>query len=246
MTKFSFIIPVLNEADAINPLIVHLQSLPGAGESEVIVVDGSPDGDTVRAIKDGGIRCLVSESGRARQMNRGAADAAGTCLIFLHADTRLPSSALKLIEEAMADKEIDGGAFDLRIDSEKASLRLISRVASFRSRLTRIPYGDQAIYIRKDVFNRIGQYPPVPLMEDVALMRNIKKAGGRIHIIPECATTSARRWETEGIVFTTLRNWILISAYLMGVAPDRLQRFYRHGQALYHTERGGREKTGSS
>jgi len=246
MTKFSFIIPVLNEADAINPLIVHLQSLPGSGESEVIIVDGSPDGDTVRAIKHDGVRRLVSESGRARQMNRGAEDAAGAYLIFLHADTRLPSSALTLIEQVMADKEISGGAFDLRIDSEKASLKLISRVASFRSRLTRIPYGDQAIFIRKDVFNRLGQYPAVPLMEDVALMRHIKKAGRRIHIIPECATTSPRRWETEGIVFTTLRNWFLISAYLLGMAPDRLQRFYRHGRAVYQTEGDGQEKMGSS
>jgi rSAM/selenodomain-associated transferase 2 len=237
MTTFSFIVPVLNEADAINPLIGHIRSLERAGEGEVIVVDGSSSGDTVRAVADAGIRRLSSGRGRALQMNVGAAAAKGRYLIFLHADTRLPRRALTLIEEAMTAGDIAGGAFDLRIDSPRLSLRLISRVASLRSRLTRIPYGDQAIFIRKEAFDRIGGYPSIPLMEDVALMRNLKKAGRRIFIIPEPAATSPRRWEAEGIVYTTLRNWSLIMAYFLGASPEKLARYYRHGRTLYGIRR---------
>jgi rSAM/selenodomain-associated transferase 2 len=237
MKKFSFIIPVLNEAAHINSLIGHIKSLNRADECEVIVVDGNPCGDTVKAVIHDGVRCLVSEQGRAIQMNSGASAATGEVLIFLHADTRLPHHAMAFIEQVMKAKDIVGGAFDLRIASDRLSLKIISRVASLRSRLTRIPYGDQAIFIRKDVFNRIGQYPIIPLMEDVALMRNVKKAGGMISIIPEHVLTSPRRWEKEGAFFATMRNWFLISAYLLGVAPDRLQRYYRHGKGLYGNQR---------
>jgi rSAM/selenodomain-associated transferase 2 len=244
MKKFSFIIPVLNEADHINSLIDHVRSLPRSDECELIIVDGSPGGDTIKAINRGGVSCYVSERGRAIQMNSGACAATGEFLIFLHADTRLPHHALTLIEQAMVKENIDGGAFDLRIDSDRLSLRFISRVASLRSRLTRIPYGDQAIFIRKNVFNRLGQYPLIPLMEDVALMRSIKKAGGRICIVPERAITSARRWEEEGIIFATLRNWCLITAYVLGVAPDKLQRYYRYGRGLYGSERRKQKESG--
>ncbi len=237
MTTFSFIVPVLNEADAINPLIGHIRSLERAGEGEVIVVDGSSSGDTIHAVADEGARRLSSARGRACQMNAGAAAAAGRYLIFLHADTRLPRRALTLIDKVMTAGDIDGGAFDLRIDSTRLPLRLISRVASLRSRLTRIPYGDQAIFIRKEAFERIGGYPPIPLMEDVALMRNLKKAGRRIYIIPEPAATSPRRWEAEGIAYTTLRNWFLIASYFLGVSPEKLSRYYRHGRTLYGVRR---------
>ena len=237
MITFSFIIPVLNEADVINSLVGHVRSLERAGEEEVIVVDGGPFGDTIKAIADKGVRRLSSERGRARQMNEGAAAARGRYLIFLHADTRLPREALVLIEEAMTAGDIAGGAFDLRIDSSRLSLRLISRIASLRSRSTRIPYGDQAIFIRKEAFDRIGGYPLVPLMEDVALMRKLKKAGDRICIIPEPVTTSPRRWEAEGIVYATLRNWFLIGAFLLGASPERLARYYRHGRAAYGNRR---------
>lgn len=225
--RFSIIIPVLNEGDLIHPLMDHLESLDGSENCEIIVVDGSPDGATIKAVTRQGARCIKSPRGRASQMNAGAAMATGEILIFLHADTRLPRRALELINQAMNRQALTGGAFDLQIDTKRRALKIIARIASLRSRLTRIPYGDQAIFMRRDDFERMGGYPEIPLMEDVALMRRIKREGGRIHFIPEPVLTSSRRWEQEGILFTTLRNWLLLSAYTLGVAPDRLAKYYK-------------------
>ena len=234
--RFSIIIPVLNEADRINGLIGHLRDFPEEATVEIIVVDGSVQGDTLGVIKDRQVRCLSSAAGRARQMNAGAAIATGEILIFLHADTRLPEGALALIDRALGQPDIMGGAFDLGIRSTRLPLKIIAAVASRRSRLTRIPYGDQAIFIRRAYFGQIGGYPDIPLMEDVALMRQIKKAGGRIYIIPERVSTSPRRWEKGGILRATLRNWILLGAYYMGVAPETLARYYRSGKSAYEKE----------
>lgn len=205
----------------------HLESLEGSENCEFIVVDGTPDGGTIKAVTRQGVQCVKSPQGRASQMNTGAAMAMGEILIFLHADTRLPRQALELINQAMTRQALIGGAFDLHIDTERLILKIIARIASLRSRLTRIPYGDQAIFVRRDYFHQMGGYPEIPLMEDVALMRRIKRAGGRIGFIPEPVITSARRWEQEGILYTTLRNWLLLSAYTLGVAPDKLAKYYK-------------------
>jgi rSAM/selenodomain-associated transferase 2 len=210
----------------------HLESLEGSENCEFIVVDGSPDGGTIKAVTRQGVQCVKSPQGRASQMNAGAATATGEILIFLHADTRLPRRALERIDDAMTRQALIGGAFDLRIDTERPMLKTIARIASLRSRLTRIPYGDQAIFIRRGYFNRMGGYPEIPLMEDVALMRSIKGAGGRIGFIPEPVITSARRWEQEGILFTTLRNWILLIAYTLGAAPDKLAKYYKEARGV--------------
>jgi rSAM/selenodomain-associated transferase 2 len=224
--RISIILPVLNERDLINPMLDHLESLEGSDNCEFIVVDGSPDGDTIKAVTRRGVQCVKSPQGRASQMNMGAATATGEILIFLHADTRLPRQALERINEAMTRQALIGGAFDLRIDTERLMLKTIARIASLRSRLTRIPYGDQAIFMLRDYFNQMGGYPEIPLMEDVALMRRIKGAGGRIGFIREPVITSARRWEQEGILYTTLRNWILLGAYTLGVDPHKLTKYY--------------------
>jgi hypothetical protein len=115
----------------------------------------------------------------------------------------------------------------LAIDSERPVFRLIEKAASLRSRLTKIPYGDQAVFMRKTVFNELGGFRDIPIMEDVEIMRRIKKRSGKICIIDKAARTSSRRWEREGIVYTTLRNWLLITLYLIGVKPEKLARFYR-------------------
>lgn len=172
-------------------------------------------------------------------MNAGAAMATGEILIFLHADTRLPRQALELINQAMTRQALIGGAFDLRIDTERLILKIIARIASLRSRLTRIPFGDQAIFIRSDYFHQMGGYPEIPLMEDVALMRRIKRAGGRVGFIPEPVITSARRWELEGILYTTLRNWILLSAYTLGAEPDKLAKYYKEARGVAKLSGGG-------
>jgi rSAM/selenodomain-associated transferase 2 len=227
LKRFSIILPVLNEADLINPMIDHLAVLDGNDKCEIIVVDGSPDGDTIKSVTREEVQCVKSSQGRANQMNAGAAMATGEILIFLHADTRLPRQALELISKVITRQTLIGGAFDLRIDTKRLILKIIARIASLRSRLTRIPYGDQAIFIYKDYFNQVGGYPEIPLMEDVALMQRIKRAGGRIGIIPEPVITSARRWEQEGILYTTMRNWILLSAYTLGMTPDKLVKYYK-------------------
>jgi rSAM/selenodomain-associated transferase 2 len=225
---FSIIIPVLHEAAVINDLLAHLRQLEDAGQSEIIVVDGSPVRDTLQVIAGSSVLRLTSPPGRARQMNTGAARATGNILIFLHADTRLPANALPLIKRAMAASACWGGAFNLGFSSGEWVYRVIARIASLRSRLTRIPYGDQALFISRAAFRRLGGYPLIPIMEDVALMRLIKKEGGRITIIPQAVATSPRRWESEGIIFTTLRNWLLLASYLLGKSPEKLARYYRN------------------
>ncbi len=139
-------------------------------------------------------------------MNRGAALATGDVLLFLHADTLLPSNAFALIRAAMNDKGVVGGAFDLGIISRRKIFRITETYVFFRTRLTRIPFGDQAIFIRRDFFEKIGGYRELPIMEDVDLMKRIRKRGDRIRIIHAKALTSARRWEREGIMYCTLRN----------------------------------------
>jgi rSAM/selenodomain-associated transferase 2 len=159
-------------------------------------------------------------------MNTGAAVAHGEILIFLHADTTLPDNALGKISRALQDRNYVGGAFDLRIDSDRLFLKYIATRASLRSRWNRIPYGGQAIFIRKKYFDQIGGDKEIPLMEDIDLMRRIKKDGKQIVIFSDKVITSARRWESEGALYTTLRNQILVRLFYLGVSPHRLAKYY--------------------
>jgi rSAM/selenodomain-associated transferase 2 len=227
MPKFSFIIPVWNEEAIISRTIEHIRGLHASGSAEIIIVDGDPAGRTIQVARHTGVNTAISETGRGKQMNLGAALAEGEILIFLHADTILPSDALKLIQTAMDDSSFVAGAFDLAIASERSVFRLIEKAASIRSRLTRIPYGDQAIFMRKRNFQELGGFREIPIMEDVEIMQRIKKRKGKICILRKAASTSPRRWEKEGIAYTTIRNWILLSLYLCGVKPESLVRFYR-------------------
>ncbi len=224
--KFSIVVPVLHEERGINAFIRHIYSMDVDGICEIIVVDGDPSGSTVEKIDYGGVRTVVAGRGRARQMNAGAATARGRVLLFIHADTRLPGCALTKMSDALEDGQYVGGAFDLAIGSDRFLLKVVSSLASLRSRLTAVPYGDQAIFLRKDYFDTIGRFKDIPLMEDVELMRRVKKRGGKICIIPERVTTSSRRWDEEGVLFCTLRNWALIISYYLGISPERLKRFY--------------------
>lgn len=225
--RISVIIPVYREQAVINETIESVRRMRGGDAVEIILVDGEPGGKTLAAIRDSAVRKVPSEKGRGAQLNRGAANAAGDVLLFLHADTVLPPAAFEMIAEATRNGGCVGGAFDLHIDSPGAGFRVIETVANLRSRLTRIPYGDQAIFLRASCFWSIGGFREIPIMEDVDLMRRIKRKSWRIVIFREPATTSARRWEKEGLLFGTLRNWSLMALYLCGVAPERLARFYR-------------------
>jgi len=224
---FSIVVPVFHEAENINDLIVHLRHLGPEEECEIIIVDGAPEKDTLRLIPDEGVVKISSEKGRATQMNAGASVAKGEILIFLHADTELPQNALKRIEAFVNTKEYVGGAFDLGIKSDKIILKVIAFLASLRSRLNRIPYGDQAIFIRKKYFDQIGGYKEIPLMEDVDLMRRVKRSGKKIRIFPDRTITSCRRWEKEGVIYCTLRNYALQLLYFLGVSPQKLVDWYK-------------------
>lgn len=225
-TRFSVIIPVFNEEGILQHTLEHIRKLEGAESSEIIVVDGDPEGRTIGTIRDEIVIAITAPQGRGNQMNAGAALAKGTVLVFLHADTRLPHHAFTLIGSSLRNPSYGAGAFDLAISSPRPIFRLIERTASLRSRLTRIPYGDQAFFFRKDFFESLGGFASIPLMEDVEIMSRIKKRGERIVFIKQPATTSARRWEKEGILYCTLRNWFLISLYFFGVSPERLSKLY--------------------
>jgi rSAM/selenodomain-associated transferase 2 len=225
--KFSIIIPVLNEQDLINPLIQDLRTQAFINTAEIIVVDGDPNRSTIDLIQDHKTTCATSKPGRARQMNTGATIARGEILIFLHADTRLPHDAIKKIADVLENKELVAGAFDLAIDSNRLILKYIAARARARSRINRIPYGDQAIFIRREYFEKIGRFTEMPLMEDIDLMRRIKKDGQRIYILKDRVTTSARRWENQGVIRTTLRIQLLVILYYLGVSPEKLAAYYR-------------------
>lgn len=223
----SIILPVLNEASTINAAIAHLRQLGPDGCSEIIVVDGDPQGSTIREIREKGVRMALSAKGRARQMNHGAGLATGDVLLFLHADTRLPANACALIRDAMKERDAVAGAFDLGISSERRIYRITERYVHLRTRLTRVPFGDQAIFMRRPYFDQLGGYRDIPIMEDVEIMKRIRKRGDAVVIIPEKVMTSARRYEQEGIILCTLRNWMLQILYALGVPPERLAGLYR-------------------
>jgi rSAM/selenodomain-associated transferase 2 len=224
--SFSVIIPVFNEAPIINQTIEHVYRTGSGFDIEVIIVDGDVHGSTMKAVTNMQVMQMTSDRGRGRQMNKGASAAGGEILLFLHADTELPANAFEIISSLLDAEEYVGGAFDLGIQSGRLIYRVIEKVVSIRTRLTRVPYGDQAIFMKKDSFEKLKGFPEIPLMEDIALMRHLKKSGHKICIIPQKVQTSPRRFEREGVLFCTLRNWILISLYLLGVKPERLERFY--------------------
>jgi len=223
----SLVIPVLNEAENISQILQHVREVDADGPAEIIVVDGDPEGSSINAIRDEGVRTVAAVKGRARQMNSGAGLATGDILLFLHADTHLPPNAFGLIRAAMNDTGFVGGAFDLGFATPRRIFKITESYVFLRTRLTKIPFGDQAIFIRRDFFDEIGGYRDLPLMEDVDLMQRIRKRGGRICIIPEKVRTSPRRYEQEGIMFTTIRNAMLQLLYALGVPPERLVRWYK-------------------
>ena len=231
----SVIIPVLHEAEQINELITHLRSLETAGLAlELLVVDGAEERDTLEVVKDSDVVKLASSPGRGGQMNTGAARATGTILLFLHADTRLPERVFPFIRETV--KEERAGAFSLSIDSKRLSLKLISFVTTLRSRLTRTPYGDQAIFMSQKLFLEQGGFPLIPLMEDLELMRRLRKKGHRVRVSSLVVKTSPRRWEVEGVWTRTLWNWYIRMRYLCGTPADKLVRHYQESKGP-----GGRE-----
>ena len=218
----SVIIPTLNEAQAIETTISKLKKYR---QTEIIIVDGGSQDRTVEIARSMGVRVLTSEASKATQMNTGAAEATSNVLLFLHADTRLPKNFENCVLAALARDEICAGAFSLGIDSDAGGLRFIERVANWRSRFFQMPYGDQALFVSRNLFHEIGGYPEYPIMEDFELVRRLKRKG-KIVILPESVLTSPRRWLNYGILKTWLLNQIIIAAYYLGISPQRLSQWY--------------------
>ncbi|NJP10507.1 MAG: glycosyltransferase family 2 protein [Leptolyngbyaceae cyanobacterium RU_5_1] len=223
MTALSVIIPVFNEAANLPITIAIAQT---AADIEVIVVDGGSQDNTVAIAQSLGVPVIHSHPGRADQMNAGAAIAQGDTLLFLHGDTQLPKEYDQLIHETLLQPGVIAGAFELAIAGSQWGLRLVEWGVKWRSRVLQLPYGDQAIFLEADVFHQLGGFSEMPIMEDFELVQRLRKRG-RIAIAPAPVTTSARRWQTLGILKTTLINQWILMAYFLGVSPATLAQWYR-------------------
>ena len=220
--RMSVIIPALDEAAQIAAAI---ESARAASVGEVIVVDGGSGDATVDRARVAGATVITAARGRARQMNAGAAVATGEVLLFLHADTRLPPGFDAAVDAALADPAVVGGRFDLRLEPGSPFLDLTAALINLRSRLTGIATGDQALFVRRTVFEAMGGFEDIPLMEDVAFTRALK-GRGRVARLRARVTTSARRWQRDGPLHTVLLMWWLRFLYWRGVPPAELKRRY--------------------
>ena len=218
--RVSVIVPALNEAATVAAAIRS-----ACGAHEIIVADGGSEDGTTAVAERHGARVLACPRGRAAQMNAGARAAKGDALLFLHADTCLPPGWLDDVRRVLRRRGTVGGAFDLRIDGSGAGLRLIEKGVGVRSRLFQMPYGDQALFVRRDAFGRAGAFPEMPVMEDFVFVRRLRRLG-RIGIVPGCARTSARRWVRVGAFRATLIHQAMILGYALGVSARCLAAWY--------------------
>lgn len=221
----SLIVPALNEAATLPAMLARLQGWRGFG-CEIIVVDGGSRDGTVAAVEDLADSVIRAPQGRARQMNAGAARANGAVLWFLHADTDPPADALALITATVKGR--GWGRFDVRLSGVSRMLRIVEALMNWRSRFTGIATGDQALFVCRDWFAAAGGFPDIPLMEDIALSRALKRRG-RPATLRAKVVTSSRRWERDGVWATILLMWRLRLAYFFGASPTRLAQRYRHG-----------------
>ena len=224
MSKLSIIIPVLDEGERIAAALDALADLRALG-AEVIVVDGGSRDATIQRARMRADRVITAPRGRALQMNAGAAKAAGDILVFLHADTRLPADADLVLVKGLERSGRAWGRFDVTIEGRSPLLRVVGWLMGIRSRLTGIATGDQAIFVRRDAFQAAGGFAPIPLMEDIALCKRLKRVSRPV-CLSEHVVTSGRRWDRDGVLATILLMWRLRLAYLFGADPKKLARRY--------------------
>jgi rSAM/selenodomain-associated transferase 2 len=214
---------MLNEAAAIASTLVALRR--GAPDAEIVVVDGGSIDASVEQAQPLCDAMIVASRGRARQMNTGARASHGDAIAFVHADTIVPPTFAADIASALSDSAAVGGRFDVELDDRAIPYRIIGAMISLRSRLSRTGTGDQAIFVRRAIFDRLGGFPELELCEDLEFSRRMKRAG-RVACLRARVTTSARRWNRDGVVRTVVRMWLIRAMYLLGVPPARLKRMY--------------------
>lgn len=223
--RLSIIVPTLDEAASIRDTLEALQPMRGRGV-EVIVADGGGADGTPELAASLTDKVLSAPRGRARQMNAGAGAAEGDVLLFLHADTRLPEGADRLVLDGLATGGRLWGRFDVRITGRPWLLRVVAYLMNRRSRWTGIATGDQALFVRRETFEALGGFPDQPLMEDIELSRRLRRLDPPL-CLRQCVVTSGRRWETRGVWRTILLMWRLRWLYWRGVAAERLAKLYR-------------------
>jgi len=222
MNTIAVIVPVLNEAECLPCLLSHIREW---GMDEIIFVDGGSSDETLQILKNSGVKWIHSEQGRAVQFNAGTTKLKSDIFLFLHADTSLSSSHIKDMKQAMRNSSVAGGRFDVRLSGRHPAFRIIEFFINWRSRLTKISTGDQAMFVRRDVFEKLGGFPEQPLMEDVEFSIRLKRKG-RIACLRRQVVTSSRRWEKHGITCTVLLMWWLRLRYALGANPEALKRRY--------------------
>ena len=223
-TGLSIIIPCLDEAVGIVAALERLQPLRARG-AEVIVVDGGSADATITLAAQRADRLVVAARGRAAQMNAGAAVARGDVLLFLHADCVLPSLADHLIIDGLTSSGKQWGRFDVDLSAQHFLLHSVGRMMNLRSRLTSVATGDQGIFVRKDLFFALGGFPPIPLMEDIAMSKRLKTTGSPL-CLRSRITASARRWQRNGVLRTIVLMWRLRLAFFLGADPVKLAFHY--------------------
>ena len=223
--KLAVVVPMLNEERAIAATLRALRR--GAPDAEIIVVNGGGDDQSVAVARPLADRVIAGPRGRARQMNAGARAASPSdALVFVHADTIVPPDFARQIDRALQDTTVVGGRFDIQLDDPSWAYRMVEWFISTRSRLMRGATGDQAIFVRREIFARLGGFAEIELCEDVDFARRLRHAG-RIACLRATVVSSARRWREHGLIRTILRMWTIKSLFLLGVSPRWLNRHYR-------------------
>lgn len=219
MTGLSVVVPALNAASSLADCLERL-----ACAEELIVVDGGSTDETVAVAQGAGARVIVAERGRGSQLRAGAAAATGEWLVFVHADTLLDPGWRSAVEEHVGVNSGSAGYFRLRLRSDEWPARVVEQAVAIRSRLFGLPYGDQGLLVPRSLYDEVGGFAPVPLMEDVDMVRRI--GASRLRPIDSSAWTSARRWEENGWIGRSARNLACLLLYRLGTPPERLSRFY--------------------
>jgi len=220
------VVPLLNEAVTLPQL---LQDLRQCEADELVLVDGGSSDKTQQILQESGLRWLTSGPGRGAQMNTGARVCESEIILFLHADTVISSSHIGILRELAAEPAYMGGRFDVRLSGAHLALRVIEWFINLRSRLSSISTGDQAMFVRRDVFKTMGGFSDIPLMEDIDLARRLKRLG-KVACLPQKVCTSSRRWEQHGFVRTVLLMWRMRLLYWLGVSPAKLAAMYREAR----------------